>query len=185
LAFFIAMETIVSAHADTAGPVPQEIARKTTWKPVIDAQKPIIDSDTRGKALTSITQTSLGERVNFYLDRTGLPAPLYDQFRIARDRRNAVIHGNVTDVQMSDASGPEQLAAAILKHEMGLLGAMSWESHPRSLITTLNWQYAPRAGPAETTEAQAPPSQYQKISFHMDLTKDDSQQAEHIAEDPR
>lgn len=143
LSFFIGMETLVSSFCAEHGELPEEASRRGQWVPIFDELKGRVGKNERNRALAQIVRASLAERVKFFLMRHGLDMGFLRKFRGLQIVRNNAVHGEILGATMEHAMEAEELLVAFLKAELGLVGELPWEHHPRIHALEIRWAFSP------------------------------------------
>jgi hypothetical protein len=148
LAYFIAIEALVSTFGSEHGPTPEERARRQLWTPFFEQLKGKTSKENRTSALERVVSATLAESFRLYISHYKLSTELQKRFRNLREVRNGLIHGRLKEVTVDHAREAEEILILLLKTETGVTEKLPWESHPRIRTAEMHWTYdRPRRSP--------------------------------------
>lgn len=128
LSFFIAIETLVSANAKEHAPLPVEQRREPENLKMLEACKALGDAVLE-RLRNRLYGATIAERFAYFAESHGM-ADAIQTFRALVKVRNDAVHGDLVDVTREDANKVRDLLVRMLKADVGVAGALDWESHP-------------------------------------------------------
>lgn len=140
LAFFIGMETVISAEAEVNKPILPVAKREKHLQEVLKSLSKASHRDFLKQRTDQIVGASLTDRFRFYSEKADWPAEDIMLFATLAKARSEAVHGELVSYDKELSRKAESLLVKLLKRELGVTFAFGWETLPRVRSMSLEYE---------------------------------------------